>query len=266
MKNLLLYLALLCLSGLAQSETKDKPIRIATGEYIPFCSSSSKHKGFASHVVSEAFARQGYKVEYNFLPWKRAILQAKNNDYDATSWWVYTDERAEDFLFSDKLLETATYFFYLKTQTPNFNWAEFDDLTGYRIGITRGYHYSDEFQAYRKAGKASFEVVNEDEQNFKRLLYKRIDLFPVNVVVGLELLRARFAPHVMPQVAFHPNPVTSKSGFLMFPKKGGRSEELQANFNAGLKSIREDGSYEKMLNNLLTGFYSQQNHHSKSCY
>jgi len=246
------------LSAAAQSETKSKIIHIATGEYAPFCSSTSKHKGFANHVVSKAFARQGYKVVYDFLPWKRAILQTKNDDYNAASWYVHNDQRAEDFLFSDKLLENTTYFFYLKAQTPNFNWIEFDDLAGYRIGLTRGYHYADKLQAYRKTGKAHFEVVNEDQQNFKRLLLKRIDLFPINNVVGLELLRSRFAPHVMQQITFHPTPIASNSGFLIFPKLAGRSEELRTNFNAGLKSLREDGSYDKMFEDLLSGFYSKQ--------
>lgn len=106
MKNLIVCIFLL-LSIEVQSET----FSIATGEFAPYCSSTAKYKGFANHVVSKAFARQGHQVEFDFLPWKRAYLQSKNGDYDASSWWSYNEERAGDFLYSDELLKANNHFF-----------------------------------------------------------------------------------------------------------------------------------------------------------
>ncbi|OMH25576.1 ABC transporter substrate-binding protein [Motiliproteus sp. MSK22-1] len=253
MNKILLFLIALMLPSLSQGET----IRIATGEFIPYCSSSSKHQGFASHVVSEAFARQGHEVEFDFLPWKRALVQTQNADYDATSWWSYSDERAKDHYYSDELLESRLHFFYVKGLLPDFDWKEVNDLNGFRIGLSRGYYTSDALESARKAGKVKFEIVNDDEQNFRRLLRGRIDIFPINVVTGLELLRTKFAPNVIHQVTYHPRPLSSRPGFLLFPKAGKRSLELMAIFNTGLKSLREDGTYEKMVDDLLSGYYSQ---------
>ncbi|MBB1485523.1 substrate-binding periplasmic protein [Oceanospirillum sediminis] len=231
-------------------------IRIATGEYPPFCSSSAKHYGFVSHVISEAFAREGHQVEFDFLPWKRALYQTSNGEYDATSWWVYSDERAAKFYYSDTVVTNSVHFFYVKAHNFDFDWKTLSDLDDYRLGVTRGYFYNEEFTQYREENTDRFDVVNSDEQSLKRMLLKRIDLFPVNVVVGLELLRTKFGPNVIHQITYHPRPLSSKDGFILFPKSQANSAQLSAIFNSGLKKLKADGSYERMQENLLSGYYS----------
>ncbi len=253
MKILLSFLILISLSGGVNSET----FRISTGEFVPYCSSAAFHKGFASHVVEEAFARQGHKVEFDFLPWKRAMLEAKLGRYDATSWWVHSDERDTDFFLSDEILERTIAFLYHKYKNSEFDWKEMSDLSGMSIGVTRGYHYTDKLVAFRKTNKALFEEVNTDEQNIKRLLLGRIDIFPMNTVTGMELLHTKFAPHVAHQLNFHPRALNTTSGLVMFPKVNKRSEQIRDILNTGLKSIREDGTYEKLLDGLLKGVYSK---------
>jgi len=253
LKSVLFFIIAIALSGHVNSET----FRISTGEFVPYCSSVAFHKGFSSHIIEESFARQGHKVEFVFLPWKRALLEAKLGHYDASSWWVYSEERAADFIFSDAVLERTVAFLYNKNINYEFDWKDMDDLSGMRIGLTRGYHYTDELVAFRKAKKALFEEVNTDEQNLRRLLLGRIDIFPMNVVAGMELLRTKFAPDVIDQLNFHPRPLNTTSGLLLFPKVNKRSKQIRNIFNTGLKSIREDGTYEKMMDGLLKGIYSK---------
>jgi len=69
-------------------------LRIATGEFAPYCSSFSRHEGFANHLVKEAFARQGYPVSYSYFPWKRAYEMTRSGEFDASSWWAKSDDRA----------------------------------------------------------------------------------------------------------------------------------------------------------------------------
>ncbi|WP_019613496.1 substrate-binding periplasmic protein [Psychromonas ossibalaenae] len=248
---------LTCLLLILTVEVHSETFRIATGEFTPYCSSVAKHKGFASHVVSEAFARQGHKVEFYFLPWKRALAQTQSGNFDATSWWAFNEQRGENFHYSEKLLEAHIHFFYVISHRPDFDWKTVDDLSGYRIGKTRGYFTSDTLEAANKDGKVTFITVNDDEQNFRLLLYGRTDLFPVNIVTGLELLRTKFAPNIIHQVTFHPRPMNSRPGFLLFPKTNKRSQEIMRIFNAGLESLRADGTYDNMFDNLLSGYYSQ---------
>jgi len=254
LKNVLFFIIFMSLSGYVNSET----FRISTGEFVPYCSSSAFHKGFSSHIVEESFARQGHKVEFVFLPWKRALLEAKQGRHDASNWWVHSDERAADFIFSDAILERTVAFLYHKNKKNEFDWKEMDDLSGMRVGATRGYHYTDKLVAFRKTKKAIFEEVDTDEQNIRRLLLGRIDTFPMNIVAGMELLRTKFTPNEVHQLDFHPRPLNTTSGMLLFPKVNKRSKQIRDIFNIGLKSIRDDGTYQKMMDGLLKGVYSKK--------
>lgn len=253
MKKWLLCLFLSCLSVSVHSQT----IRIATGEFPPTISSAAKHNGFVSHVITEVFSRKGYEVEFDFLPWKRAYKQAARGDYDAASWFIYNDERAQKFIYSDEVFSSGVHFFYEKSRNYDFDWKQLSDLDKYRIGVSRSYHYSDEFQAYRESNADRFEVMNTDEQNLKRLLRGRIDLFPVDLLSGLEVLRTKFGPNVIHQLAFHPKPLKYRPGFILFPKSRPDSEELNRIFNEGLQALKEDGTYDNMYDNLLSGYYSK---------
>lgn len=251
MLRLPVWLLMLLLSVFAEAHT----VRISTGEYMPFCGKDAKHQGFASHVISEAFARQGYAVEFDFLPWKRAMQQAQIGKYHASSWWVHKKERAEHFLYSDEVLNIDTHFFYLKYRHPHFDWNTLSDLNGKRIGITRGYHYSQDLTDYQLQG-GLFEEVNGDEQNIRLLIKGRIDLFPITREAGAELLRTQFTPEQVKNITFHPKPLISDKGFLMFPKSLPDSEKLRHVFNLGMRAIRADGTYQRMLENLRAGYYS----------
>ena len=62
-------------------------VRIASGEYAPWTSKNIKGAGFTNHVISEAFARVGYRVEFEYYPWKRAFKSAKTGEkFHATSY------------------------------------------------------------------------------------------------------------------------------------------------------------------------------------
>lgn len=247
---------LFTLSLLISQPTFARTVHIATGEYPPFCSSSARHYGFISHIITEALAREGYTAEFDFLPWKRALFQSSNGEYDATSWWVHSDERAARFLYSDSVVSNSVHFFYVKGRHFDFDWKTLSDLDEYRLGVTRGYFYNQAFTDYREAHPKRFDVVNSDEISFKRLLLNRIDLFPVNVVVGLELLRTRFGPNVIHQVTYHPRPLSSKEGFILFPKDNPDSVKLRQAFNNGLAALKADGTYDRMMDDLLSGYYS----------
>jgi len=244
---------LLFLSVFARSEN----FYIATGEFPPFCSKSNISYGFVSHVVREAFAREGHLAQFDFLPWKRAYEMTKSGGYHASSWWAFNDERARDFHYSDPVIESQLHFFYVKENLPEFDWGSVNDLTGYKLGLTRGYYTTDEIEAAKESGKLEILSVNDDEQNFRLLLSGRIDLVPINVITGLELLRKKFPKEVVSKIAYHPEPVSSRPGFIIFPKRSERSKELVAIFNAGLNSLREDGTYDRMFQKLISGYYSR---------
>ncbi len=68
----------------------EETIRITNGEWPPSFSKDLKHGGVTSHVVPEAFALEGIKVEYGWFPWKRGLIMAKEGKWDAAIGWRKT--------------------------------------------------------------------------------------------------------------------------------------------------------------------------------
>ncbi len=64
--SFVLALALTLSSGAGASAQTQETIRLTNGEYQPTLSENVPHYGFATHIVTEAFALVGFDVEYGF--------------------------------------------------------------------------------------------------------------------------------------------------------------------------------------------------------
>ena len=94
LKQLLILFFVLSFSLSARAE---KAIRLTTGEWAPYISEKLEHFGLVSRIVTEAFALEGVKVEYIFLPWKRAYQEALIGKYDGSAVWTRNSEREKGF-------------------------------------------------------------------------------------------------------------------------------------------------------------------------
>ena len=79
-------------SSSLNTESK-KTIHISTEEFAPFISEKLKDNGFLAQLISEAFASEGIKVKFEFLPAIRSFESAKAGEYDATVPWAKREER-----------------------------------------------------------------------------------------------------------------------------------------------------------------------------
>ena len=132
MKKLLIFLSLVVLH-VSPAAAKQK-VRITNGEWAPYLSEHLPHFGFASHIVEEAFNQVGIEVQYGFFPWKRSYKLALEGKWHGTVVWVYTEERAKSFFYSDVVVSDAEYLFHLRSRP--IDWKELSDLQGMRIGGT----------------------------------------------------------------------------------------------------------------------------------
>jgi len=252
-KYLIIVFISLCVSSQINAlET----VTIATGEYPPFASKSLKHDGFCSQVVKEAFARSGYNVAFNFLPWKRALESTKILKYDATSFWFITEDKQKIFHYSDAMSDEKVVLFHLKTK-PLPDWKTLADLSKFRIGATRGYSYTDEFWQAGKDGIIKIEEASNDKTNFKKLIKERIDIFPSGIVVGYAILNKSFDPAMVSKLTYHPKILRVSTSHVLFPKNAPKSLKLLKAFNDGLAKLKAEGLYEKYEDNLLEGKYNQ---------
>jgi polar amino acid transport system substrate-binding protein len=220
-------------------------VRLTSGEWPPYLSENLPHFGLAARIVTEAFALKGIHVEYGYFPWARSLKLAQDGAWDGSLVWHRSPEREPDFYFSDPVVTGQNVFFHLKSKS--FDWQEMKDLTGLYIGATIDYDYGEAFTQAEKAGVISVERVSSDEQNFKKLLAGRIDIFPLDLDVGLAMLRQNFTAEEIAQITYHPRPIESYPYSLILSKKVPRNQELIVLFNAGLQELIDSGKMQQFV-------------------
>lgn len=230
---------------------EEKKITISTGEYAPWASESIHQGGFVTHVVTEAFKNEGYTVQFDYLPWKRAYEMAKNGSYDATSFWADTETEYNHYFYrSGPVMHARVVFFHLK-EKPMGQWNTMTDLKRYHIGTLLGE------TSTKMLSKSGLDIDSAATalQCFQKLLAERIDIFPLEIMTGLELLKKEFPPETTARITYHAKPFFEPSASVMFSKSLKKSQELVTIFDRGLSRLKEEGHYEAFYEDLLAGKY-----------
>ncbi|MBF9018017.1 MULTISPECIES: ABC transporter substrate-binding protein [unclassified Oceanispirochaeta] len=244
---------LLLLLMIPSPSYSQETVRITNGEWPPFLFEELKHGGVTSHIVKEAFALEGINVRYGWFPWARALANAKTGDWDASIGWQKTPEREKDFIFSEPILEGRIVFFHLKDYS--FEWETLDDLKGIKIGAVIGYNYSVEFIEAERAGEITVKRIGSEEQNFKKLLSGRIDVFISNVDVGYAVLNKYFPDEEYDRITYHTTPFYINELRLAFSRKNQKSDRLLLLFNRGLQELKNQGLYDQYYESSRKGEY-----------
>ncbi|MCG8571684.1 MAG: transporter substrate-binding domain-containing protein [Spirochaetes bacterium] len=242
---LILILLFTCFLG------AQKKIVLTNGEWEPYLSEHLKHYGVASHIVTEAFAQEGVKVEYVFVPWKRAFEDAKSGKYDGSLVWTKSAEREKDFYFSEPVIRGDSVFFYIKGN--KFDWKTLKDLTKYKMGVALGYKYAFDDDPISQQFKR--EEAPNDLSNFKKLLGGRIDIYPLSKDVGWEMINGNFSKAEIKKFASHPKPYHTENYYLILTKAKSGNADLIRLFDKGLAKLKKSGKYDKFINDSYKGKY-----------
>lgn len=230
-------------------------LTVATGEYSPTIGSKLKHGGYTTHMLTLAFENQGIQVDIQFMPWKRALIGTKNQNFDLSFYWYCSKDRQLDFYCGEAIWESEIYFFHLKSFA--FDWQDYDDLTPYFIGLTASYHYSDELTQLVRAGKVRTHETTKDIDNVKTLLAKRIDIFPMTALEGQYLINKSLPTALANKITYHPKALLKTTGHPLFPKANKDSLKWMGIYNQGIKNIREQGILDIYRQKLIEGWYEQ---------
>lgn len=220
----------------------DGQVRLTNGDWPPYLSPDLPHAGLASRIVTAAFAEQHITVEYGFFPWARAYQLAKKGAWDGSLLWLKSPEREKDFYFSMPVIKSDYVFFYRKDMP--FDWQTLADVRPYRIGVSDGYDYGARFKKMQQQGLLTFDTASSDLTNLRKLAAGRIDLFPVTRIVGLSLLR-QLSVEEAQRLTFHPRKLQVQTMHLILNRKQARNQQLIAEFNQGLATLRARGDLQR---------------------
>lgn len=251
MRKIILTAWLICF--LCSDVWAQETVRFAIGEWEPHYSEQYKHYGLVPHIISEAFAQEGIKVEYGFFPWSRSMGLVKQGLWDATCCWSKTDERAQFYFFSDSVIDEKQVFFHLKEF--DFDWHGMESLKGVIIGTGNEFYHGHPFHKAEQKGGLRIEKLSVLEKNFEKLLAKRIDVFPMDEIAGYAAINKKFKPEVASMFTHHPRVLDSMPQRALFSKKVSRSKALIEKLNKGLEALKTSGRYQEFEMDFQNGKY-----------
>ena len=220
---------------------QDKKITVVSCNWEPHFGEKLENGGYFTEIVTESFKRGGYSAEAKFLPWKRALETSKNGKYEVLFGAYYSEERTKHFKYSDMIADETLCFFSKKGR--GIKYKSLKDLAPYKIGFLRGSTYGKDFD---EADYLKKDPVTNNELNVKKLMKGRIDLVLSSKVSFLSLINTDF-PKFKGQVEIADPPLQVSNMYIAVSKKVPGYEKMIEDFNKGLKLLKEDGSFDKIM-------------------
>lgn len=215
-----------------------RTVTFASGDWSPYQGDNLPHGGPAAQVVSEAFAQEGWTVEYRYLPWARGLESTRQAELDGTFLYSYNAERGEIFLYSDPVISLETVVFY-RNDKP-VSWENPDDLKGKVLGAVVAYDYG----FVTEAAGFTLDRVGAPENNYRKLQAGRVDAVLEEVQVGLGLARSVGAAD---QISFFAKPIKADPYHLIVSRDHPEGQLIIDTFNAGLQKLKDSGRFDEIL-------------------
>ena len=223
------------------AHAESKTLKIAGSVWPPFIVDQGAEKGAATTLVSEILKRAGYKTEASIESWPRTLQGTSTGIYDVIIAAWYTKEREQHFQYTDPYFVNTIQF--VKRKGVPIKFRNYQDLKGLVIGIVNDYAYGDEFD---KAQGVLKLPSNHLIQNLLKLQQGRIDLtLGDKWSVRHEL--TEYFPTAIKDFEFLGKPVASRPLHAVVSRAHPEHDKIVKAFNKALKSMKADGSYEKIL-------------------
>lgn len=200
-------------------------------------------EGLSYALVNEIFSRIDLDVDLELYPQKRMLKTLKEGTKDAATVISINSERSEYIEFSDPIFQKRGLVFYRNDREVPLEWTTYEDFKGLVIGVVRGHNYGDEFNDAVKEYGLKIEEVSTVEQNFKKLIMGRIDLFMAVELTAIQYLRN---PEYSEKIIAADKPYYTKDYHIGFSKKS-KAIKFLPEVNNVIKKMKKDGSLQDII-------------------
>ncbi|RDH43425.1 hypothetical protein B9G39_08215 [Zooshikella ganghwensis] len=231
-------LALLIISSSHVSAANESnTIVLTVMDYPPYHSLSMEQFGPIPRIISAAISLSGYSLELKFVPWNRAIEEAKTGEQvDGIMGVWYSEERTKYFLYSDPVMTNK--WSLIKKNGTAIDLAS----SNYRLGTVRGYYIP---ESVKNKGY-DIELVADDEKNLQKLFSGRIQLTLLDENYLNYLIRVKHHRYKGAFTIIKP-PVAMMTQYIAISKKTVDPEQKILVINHGLKKIKSSGTFDKII-------------------
>ncbi len=212
------------------------PVRMLANASPPYADKKLPEQGLALELVAHVMERAGYDAELTIESWPRALEGVRIGLYEALATAWYSDERDQDFLFSEPYLDSQLILIKLRAAPGVYD--SLDDLEGKRLGVRADYAYGVDF-----SGIAGLRLVEENHliQSLMNLINGRVD-----VVIGdqrtVALQLEEYLQSQRHRIEVAPIMLPGRSRHVAASRALNGSEKMIEDFNKALAEARDDGS------------------------
>lgn len=95
-------------------------------------------KGYGYELLQTLSGYTGWQLEYVTCDWSDCFEKLKNGEIDIMGDISYTEDRAEEMLFSDEPMGEEKYYLYADLSREDITASDFKTLNGQKIGVLMG--------------------------------------------------------------------------------------------------------------------------------
>jgi len=232
---------LLFVGALAQAAMAGDLKVVHSGNWPPYTGEDLPEQGLAIDLVTTALERAGYNPRVSIDSLEQILEGGKTGVYDvfATPW--YTMDRGQHLDFSQPYLESHIRF--IKRKHSAFEYTDFDDLEGMRIGVIKDYAYDEDFNQSPTIEKV---VESSLPGNLQKLVEKEIDLTLDDERV-LRYQINRFMTDDMEKLEILEKPLVVRGVNIGVSRKNPDHAKIVADFDNAIAAMKLDGTYDRIL-------------------
>ena len=136
----LLLLLSAVLSVKAAAETAPvKVVRVGSFEdTFNYVNEKGARKGYGYELLETLSGYAGWQFEYVTCDWSDCFEKLKNGEIDIMGDISYTEDRAEEMLFSDEPMGEEKYYLYADLSRADISASDYKTLNGKKIGVLMG--------------------------------------------------------------------------------------------------------------------------------
>ena len=139
MLSLLLLLSAVLPVKAAEETAPVKVVRVGSFEdTFNYVNEKGARKGYGYELLQTLSGYTGWQFEYVTCDWSNCFEKLKNGEIDIMGGISYTEDRAEEMLFSDEPMGVEKYYLYADLSRADISASDFKTLNGKKIGVLMG--------------------------------------------------------------------------------------------------------------------------------
>ena len=248
-------LSLLLLSSLSVSA--QTTLRMVSDIWPPFVygNADPNRQGYVVEIMKSIYESQGYTIDLKILSWDKAIAGVNDGEFDI----IIGTDRSElpDGIFPEEAIGISYCCFFVLKGNP-WQYRDLTSLKHVRLGCVKGYKYHPDIDRYisenEDAPNGILQAISSpfpEKENIEKLLAGKIDA----IITSKQSME-----QAMREMNVRPTEISQAGGFVKewttpafvaFSPKLKNAKALADSFDAQLRRMRNDGSFDEILSKYL---------------